>query len=576
MDPKALRKRCEERLAEVAVPRPFDLGQFCAQLGESRGRPIVLLPVAIGGSAADSPSGLLIRGDQRDYIIYERDTTPVHQRHIALHEIGHLLCEHGAASQLPDEHLRRLFPTLSPELVRRVLARTSYSTDEESEAEMLASLILREGGRHSGREYAAARPPTRRPRRSSGGLSRACERLSAMNLFIYAVTLACLAALVVKTRELCRDPRNLSMRSLCLVLSGLTVSVGIQPFVTAIDQGTGISRLGSFIGQCAVLVAAGAGQVFLIRIYRATPAAESESRWRHALLLVILAASVVMFVLSPLDPEKGVGAAGHLSLLPRPYLYLYLYFGYVAVTLVAVIRMCLRYAALTEQKALRTGLRILVAGCTAGLAYIAASVVARTMQDFHLNVNSWKGPVTTPLYLTTDALILIGCVFPAWAPQLGAGWRWFANRRAGRRLQPLWLALYRAIPEIALVPLTSGGSWSDTRLQLYRQVIEIRDGQLALRPYVDPRASRISLELAQNSRLTARQRAAVAEAAALAAAIEAKINGIPPGDYGSAGQPEPPGGADVADFAAEIAWLQQVARAFRSPIVARTLQQLHA
>ena len=140
MDPAALRARCERRLADLEIQRPFDLATFCARLSERRGRRIVLLPTEL---PADSPSGLWIKGERHDYVVYERATTPLHQTHIALHEIGHLLCEHTSPVHDAGVQVDRLFPSLDPALVRRALGRAGYSTDEESEAELLASLILR-------------------------------------------------------------------------------------------------------------------------------------------------------------------------------------------------------------------------------------------------------------------------------------------------------------------------------------------------------------------------------------------------------------------------------------------------
>jgi hypothetical protein len=143
VEPNALRARCEAVLADVYIPHPFDLGTFCERIGQRRGRPILLLPIAM---PPQSPSGMWIRGERCDAIAYEQATTPLHQNHIALHEIGHLLCGHDAGGDLDDRHLRRLFPSLDGALVHRMLARTSYSTDEEQEAEMLASLILQRSG----------------------------------------------------------------------------------------------------------------------------------------------------------------------------------------------------------------------------------------------------------------------------------------------------------------------------------------------------------------------------------------------------------------------------------------------
>jgi hypothetical protein len=65
----------------------------------------------------------------------------VHQDHIVLHEICHLLCGHAGDDALGTEHARLLFPNLDPAMVGRVLGRTSYSTEEEQEAELLASMI---------------------------------------------------------------------------------------------------------------------------------------------------------------------------------------------------------------------------------------------------------------------------------------------------------------------------------------------------------------------------------------------------------------------------------------------------
>ncbi|MFD0573204.1 DUF6545 domain-containing protein [Kitasatospora gansuensis] len=67
--------------------------------------------------------------------------------------------------------------------------------------------------------------------------------------------------------------------------------------------------------------------------------------------------------------------------------------------------------------------------------------------------------------------------------------RWVRAWTAYWRIGPLWTALHRAVPEIAL-------STPTTRLRpafprgaefaLYRRIIEIHDGLLALRPYVHP------------------------------------------------------------------------------------------
>jgi hypothetical protein len=141
----ALTERCRTRLAGLDLPRPFDVHALCARIGRLRDRPLVLLEMDL---PADSPRGLWISTEQRDYIVYERATTPLHQEHIILHELAHVLCGHVGGPELSGEHARRLFPNLTPGTVQRVLGRGAYSSEEEQEAELLASMILQQAGRN--------------------------------------------------------------------------------------------------------------------------------------------------------------------------------------------------------------------------------------------------------------------------------------------------------------------------------------------------------------------------------------------------------------------------------------------
>lgn len=145
MDYAALTARCRARLAELDLPRPFDVRTLCEDLGRRRGRPVELVEMTL---PVDAPSGLWLSTGQRDYIVYEQATSPLHQEHIILHELSHMLCGHTRASTLGEEHASRLFPRLDPGLVRRALGRAGYLSEEEQEAEMLASMILRRAERY--------------------------------------------------------------------------------------------------------------------------------------------------------------------------------------------------------------------------------------------------------------------------------------------------------------------------------------------------------------------------------------------------------------------------------------------
>lgn len=135
---KELRAQCVAKLRTLDLPIPFSAQAFCGLLATRRGRPILLQPVANQAG----PWGLWVATSTTDYIFYEGETSPLHQEHIILHEACHILCAHHSTSIAEAELSRLLFPDLCPETVQRVLQRTSYSTRDEREAELLASLIL--------------------------------------------------------------------------------------------------------------------------------------------------------------------------------------------------------------------------------------------------------------------------------------------------------------------------------------------------------------------------------------------------------------------------------------------------
>jgi hypothetical protein len=134
-------RRCRRLVDGLTIPAPFDPGRLVAELARSRGRPVELVPLPGGAPHC----GVLVTTDRADYIFYAAGTTRLHREHIVLHEVGHLLCGHGAGETeaVPDV----LVPHLSAELVRRVLGRSGYPVAQEQEAELVASMIAQRARR---------------------------------------------------------------------------------------------------------------------------------------------------------------------------------------------------------------------------------------------------------------------------------------------------------------------------------------------------------------------------------------------------------------------------------------------
>lgn len=150
------RRECAALVATLVVPNPFDLGEFCTRLGQQIDRTIVLMShaMAIGGLC-----GTWMRTAKADYVFYEEDTSLLHQQHIIFHEVGHILRSHVPGKELSIDLARTVTTGATPSDVFRVLGRDTYTDDDEFEAELIATLILRRIGRQPVREVPKAMNP---------------------------------------------------------------------------------------------------------------------------------------------------------------------------------------------------------------------------------------------------------------------------------------------------------------------------------------------------------------------------------------------------------------------------------
>lgn len=114
----------------------FTLPDFVRWLeAQQNDRKIVLVP----GRLPASLSGAWLATETCDYIFYAGDALALHQMHIQLHELSHLLCGHAALAVDEDEHL---IPEEEAWVPPSVLLLDAHRTPHaELEAELLASLI---------------------------------------------------------------------------------------------------------------------------------------------------------------------------------------------------------------------------------------------------------------------------------------------------------------------------------------------------------------------------------------------------------------------------------------------------
>jgi hypothetical protein len=143
--------KCEQIIAKLTIPQPFDIDRFLSKLSTQRRRPIKRVTTAL--PASGHMCGMLVSTDETDYICSAVGLPPLLEQHTAIHEVGHLLFDHGSLGGRPTEDetdpvmseayaLTILMPNLSPALIRRILGRTAYCSEQEREAELFASLLL--------------------------------------------------------------------------------------------------------------------------------------------------------------------------------------------------------------------------------------------------------------------------------------------------------------------------------------------------------------------------------------------------------------------------------------------------
>ncbi|MER0241050.1 regulator component [Streptomyces sp. HSW2009] len=156
-DESGLRESCERQVDLLGLPHRFSTRELRDAVAKLRGKPIVLNPLSTIG-VVDAPCGIRIETPSADLLYYEEGTSVHHQRHILAHELSHVYCDHPGSLEVDAETAHAI--GASPTLVLRMSGRTSYSSADEREAEMMATVIR-------SRMYRERESPSRQPDKGS-------------------------------------------------------------------------------------------------------------------------------------------------------------------------------------------------------------------------------------------------------------------------------------------------------------------------------------------------------------------------------------------------------------------------
>lgn len=303
------------------------------------------------------------------------------------------------------------------------------------------------------------------------------------------------AAVVYRLPALYRNPRNPAVRAYCLILVSLALALTLvaPPVYLAVDRAAGIPNLATLLKHSLALVSAWMVQTFLLHV-NYPGAARHRVRTRGLVLAGALALMTVLFGLAPVDQET-LDFTSHYADIHFIQEYWLVFLAYLGFALVNLTQLTWRYGGLSDRVSLRIGLRLTAAGGALGLGYVGNKAAYITLRALDLPYPADVQLVSDTLLTSSVLLLVVGSTMPAWGPRVGLPrlCRWLDDYRAHWRLYPLWRALYDSNPEIALIPTSSPVANAlavrQVGFRLYRRVIEIRDGLLALRRYFDPRVA---------------------------------------------------------------------------------------
>ncbi|MFI8192212.1 MAB_1171c family putative transporter [Streptomyces sp. NPDC085946] len=382
-------------------------------------------------------------------------------------------------------------------------------------------------------------------------------------LFSWTCAVVTLAALLYRLPALLSNPRNLAAAALCayFLFNSIAYFVDLDVFRGYITALLGFPNATTIVVQVSVVILTAAQQVTVINLTLPPLEAKRATRWLTVGFGLATVVLVLLFIAVQPHKEASAQEAVYLNLQDTDYaLYFTYYLAICAAGRFQTVVFAFRYARTISEFWLRLGMWLVASGSALILVYCGI----RYWQIVALHATGVSGPWKFLFWLIADSGTLMqiaGWTIPLWGPKLGAIGRWFKNYRSYLRLAPLWQAVYRAAPGIALEnPPSRRLAWIPPRpldYHLYRRVIEIRDAELMLRQLADPIALH-RLDQAQGL-----PHEAVCEAAVLRSALRADLGAVQPADASQQGRSVRQCAPDVS-LRQEIATLIQVSRAFQT------------
>lgn len=382
--------------------------------------------------------------------------------------------------------------------------------------------------------------------------------------------------LIAGCRSLLRRRRS-KPTEVPLIVSTVSLALAfvfLAPAAQVLESGL-VSSLGRLLSNVCTLIAA--FEWLHVMLCIAYPAEQVPARAKARLITLLIAVIVMVVTFLASRPPTGVGVfTGLYRSQPTLAVYTLVFTGYLGFTVIDLGTLALR-SVHGARAWLRLGMVLIAAGCLIATGYLIEKVIGIISE---LVTGSTAEPYCSSTFATLSCAVAIAMpalaalfmVFGTTLPVLGprmedlirACWYWHCLRR----LQPLWATLHEALPDITASPDRERGPLllSGIYERLYRRVIEIRDGLLALQPYRDPTDTDQHRKQAKALGVADRHRAAAIEAADICATLHRQRQQVPPCRY----TVESNAATRQDTFTSELRWLTQVSHALARDEIGRT------
>ncbi|HEY6498232.1 MAG TPA: MAB_1171c family putative transporter [Streptosporangiaceae bacterium] len=333
--------------------------------------------------------------------------------------------------------------------------------------------------------------------------------------------------------------RNVPLRRAVWYTMVLLAAIGtlnLPAIGTRLDAATGLPNLADVAQHVLAIATATLGRYCAEQVLGAV---RPRTRWSRqlqtALPTATVAALLVLFALSParthpIDTALYTDFPMQYAAHPGVFAYWLILAVYLGTTFALIGRLAWRYGRRAGRTPLGCGLVLIAAGMVAGLCYLGygTSVVAARAAGVGGSFISTSPAIIQGLFGALIVLVAVGSFLPAsgYCPLI----RRVAAYWSLRQLYPLWAGLCQAVPGIALDPVPAWADRIDPRdlqVRLYRRVIEIRDGYMALIPVDVPGIEDLVRAASGPHELSAADRATLAAATQLELARRAELRGDP-------------------------------------------------